>query len=563
MLHFLLAHRGATAESIAIAVVLALGYCLLPRTSRWLYTVERGLGWLACRRGLSIPLVGLLAFGASATLSLLGHMPEPRIHDEFSYLLAADTFAHGRLSNPTHPMWVHFESFHIIHQPTYASKYPPAQGLMLTVGQVIGGHPIVGVWISMGLACAATYWMLLGWLPAWWALLGTLLAILHPGILHWWGWSYWGGTVAMMGGALVFGASRRIVRRPCGRDALLLGVGLAVLANSRPYEGLVVSLPVAVLLLAWMLGKKGPTARVAIERIVLPIFVVIAVTGGAMGFYDWRVTGNALRMPYAVHEETYGVAPVFLWQYPRPVPAYRHTALRDFNIQQFNWYKKQQSISGLLRVSKGKVETLWLFYQGGRLRPLLTIPLVMLLWTVRDRWSRFALVTCGVLFAGLLAETWVWPHYAAPIVALVLVLILQGLRHLRLWRWHRRPVGQLVVGTLVLLVLASFLVGFMRRTREQPAGWAFNRACILAQLKAEKASHLVIMRYGPSHSPHQEWVFNAADIDGSKVVWAREMDRIQNQRLLEYFKDRQVWLIEIDDDRIPPKLVPYPRESRP
>jgi hypothetical protein len=561
MLHLILAYQGVITDTLAIAVVLTIGYCMLPRTSRWLYAVERGLGRLARWRWLSIMLVGLLGLGSSATLSLLGHVPEPQVHDEFSYLLAADTFAHGRLSNPTHPMWVHFESFHIIQQPTYASKYPPAQGLMLALGQVVGGHPIVGVWISMGLACAATYWMLLAWLPGWWAMLGAALAILHPGILHWWGWSYWGGTVAMMGGALVFGASRRIVHRPRGRDALLLGVGLAVLANSRPYEGLVVSLPVAALLLAWMLGKSGPTARVAIERIVLPIFVVIAVTGGAMGFYHWRVTGNALRMPYAVHEETYGVPPVFLWQQPRPMPAYRHTALRDFNIEQFNWYKKQQSISGLLRVSKKKVEELWLFYQGERLRPMLTIPLVMLLWMLKDRWFHFALVTCGVLFAGLLVETHVWPHYAAPVTALVLALILQGTRHLRLWHWRSQPVGQLVVWTLALLAIASFLVGFMQCVRAQPAGREVNRAHILAQLKAEKGRHLVIMRYGPQHSPHNEWVYNAADIDGAQVVWAREMDAVHNRKLLEYFKDRQVWLVE--EDHVPPKLVPYPHELYP
>jgi hypothetical protein len=264
----------------------------------WFRTIERSLGWIGRRRWLAITLIGLLALTGSAILSLIGRVPEPHVTDEFSYLLAADTFAHGRLTNPTHPLWVHFESFHIIHQPTYASKYPPAQGLMLAAGQVLGGHPIVGVWISTALACAAICWMLLAWLPAWWAVLGGLLAALHPLILLHWSQHYWGGTVAVIGGALVFGALRRIIRRPRLRDVLLLGVGLAILANSRPYEGLLISLPAAVLLFAWMVSKNGPALQISISRIMLPIIGVLTITGGAMAFYNWRVTGNALRMPY-------------------------------------------------------------------------------------------------------------------------------------------------------------------------------------------------------------------------------------------------------------------------
>src|SRR4029450_3604568 len=104
---------------------------------------------------------------------------------------------------------------------------------------------------------------------------------------------YWGGAVAAMGGALVFGALRRIVHRPRVRDTLLMGVGFAVLANSRPYEGLLVSLPAGVVLLAWMLGKHGPPVQVSIRRIALPTLIVLVCTAGAMGLYNLRVTGNA------------------------------------------------------------------------------------------------------------------------------------------------------------------------------------------------------------------------------------------------------------------------------
>ncbi len=62
----------------------------------------------------------------------------------------------------------------------------------------------------------------------------------------------------------------------------------------------------------------------------------------------------------------------------------------------------------------------------------------------------------------------------------------------------------------------------------------------------------------PGHNGQEEWVFNAADIDASRVVWAREMTPDQDRPFLEYFHDRQVWLLE--PDRTPPSLAPYALE---
>jgi len=522
---------------------------------------RRLFGRIAARPILSAAVVGVLAFALNAVISLAVRMPEPTITDEFSYLLAADTFAHGRLTNPTHPCWEHFESVHINQIPTYASKYPPAQGMMLSLGQVVFGRPIVGVWISAGLACAALTWMLAGWLPRRWALTGGLIALVHP-LLVTWGQNYWGGLVALAGGSLVLGALRRIAHEPRASYSGVLGIGLAILANSRPFEGALLSLPVAAALCLGLYRRRASLGAMGILRTVLPAACILSLVASWMLYYNWRVTGEPFTMPYQLHERQYGGASLFLFLPPKPIPVYRHKAIEDIQVDfALNEYERQRTPQGLaLGVYRRFTSDLTNKYivNGNSLASMLIFCAVaFLLIGERNRWIRFAILTLLVFTCGLLTATYTWAHYSAPAACLLLLLFLQALRRLGTWGSPGRRGGRTIARAFVILAIAFFAsLTWLTVSSWTKSSFAYRRAEILAELKQSDEKDLVIVRYSPNHNYHQEWVYNEADIDGAPVVWAREMDENRMARLIDYFRDRRIWLLEADKES--PRPVPYP-----
>jgi hypothetical protein len=496
-------------------------------------------------------MAALLSFGGCWLWALVRGIPIPYVHDESSYLLAADTFAHGHVTNPTHPMWAHFETFTELQRPTYMSIYPPAQGAFLALGKVIFGLPIYGVWLSSALMCAAICWMLYAWVSPRWALVGGLVAVLQFGVFTYWNQGYYGGAVAAMGGALVFGALPRIFKTRRIRDALWLGLGCAVMANSRPLEGFLVAIPVGCLVLPWKIRWKEVVLARFIKRVILPLCIVLLITILGIGAYNKRVTGDAGTFPHFLYTDTYSSVPAFIFEPLRPPVHFNNIT---FDRHEENWVKRHYFYK---RTWKGFLDRLqfdnfWLlaFFFGFPLA-MPSLAVFPLFFRCRRKSIRFILAILILIGAGSSTHYLMQVHYMAALTCLAVLMITIGLKWLAGLRLRNQRVGLVLV---IILIIFQFFLNIMltpnlpvvrslaRNLQSSginlPA--SFTREELTEALIKQGGQYLVVVHYPISHNYLFEWVYNEADIDHAPIVWARDLDEGQNKKLLEYFKNRRV-----------------------
>lgn len=476
--------------------------------------------------------------------------PQPYSNDELSYLVAAETFVNGRLTNAPHQLAHHFEcrnSF-LIHRPTYQSKYPPGQGLCLALGWT-AGHAIFGVCGSLALAVGAVAWMLRGWLPSRWAFVGGMLAALHPWMLTWWGHSYWGGAVAMLGGALVFGALPRVLRSYRVGDVIVMAIGISILANSRPFEGVLAIIPASVLLVWKLFQNHSLSLTSRLCRLALPFALIGSITSVGIGYYNYRVTGSAFLMPYRVWHLKYHPGKSFssflIGTLPSDAnegnPTLQNRKERTPSLRRLHQHSSLALALPLERTHhmKRQLLRLWSFY----LRILLLLPFSLLLFRMTGRGSHFAVLTCSVVLGALLAQPRdVFPHYFAPAASLLFLILVNGIRHLRQLRWDGRKSGRFVARGLIVcyaLATAVFIPCWLQ-TRDLHT----ERAEFRQRLESDGDLHLVVVRRDFRYPVQVEWVANRADIDASSVVWALDLGPHRNRELLDYFRGRQLWYVD-------------------
>jgi hypothetical protein len=468
-------------------------------------------------------------------------IPSPDVYDEFGHLLVADTLRHFRLANPPHALPQFFETFFVLQSPSYSSIYPIGQGLALAIGWTLFGTPWAGVLLSTAAFCSLCYWMLRGWTTPSWALVGGVLAVFEFGPLNQWTNSYWGGGYSAAAGCLVFGALPRLRgasgRERRTRDAALLGLGLALHLLSRPYESIFLLLGV----IDYLLPDFKKLARPALVTALLCLPAIAIVLD-----QNKQITGNWTTLPYALSQYQYGVPASFTFQ-PHPVPHRELTREQDLD------YKMQRAFRAR------EIDTLSTYFQRlvYRIRhlrfflyPPLYLALIMFLASIRDYRRGWVAMTLLIFALGTNFYPFFLPQYVAATACLFVLASVEGVRMLSRW-----PAGAAAARALIYLCLAQFVFSYCTYTQRYPD----QRIEINRQLAGMPGKLLVLVRYWPQHIFQDEWVYNAADIDGARVVWARDLGDAEDQKLLHYYPDRTVLLLE--PDAHPPRLAPYHAEA--
>jgi len=506
----------------------------------------------AARTGWCMLLLAVLPVALRLALLWRFPVPTPAFSDDFGYLMLADTIRHFRFANPTHPLHQFFEAIFILQQPAYASSFPMGQGLVLALGWTLFGHPWAGVLLSVAALCALSYWMLRAWTTPAWALLGGLLSVCVFGPLCQWTNLYWGGAVSGVAGCLIFGSLPRLRERWTTREALLLGAGLGLQMLTRPYEFVFIAAAVVLYFrkLEWRsLTRMQLRAAGMAALAFLPAVLLMLVQ-------NRQVTGSFTTLPYEESRYQYAIPAAFTFQ-PNLVPHRPLTDEEDLNYRAQALVHNEAVKLGFTGRFIDRIKFFRFFF----LTPLyLVLPAFLLaLREWRFRWVAAAIL---LLAAGTNFYPYFYPHYIAAVSCLLLLIAVTAL--------HRLARFPAVTNTILAVCAFQFagwygvyLLGNDRMLLDlaRYQTWNFinygdseGRIAINKRLAAAPGKQLVFVRYSWQHMFH-EWIEDFADPDSARVVWAADLGKNENQKLLDYYPDRKPWLVE--PDARPPLLMPY------
>jgi hypothetical protein len=300
--------------------------------------------------------------------------------------------------------------------------------------------------------------------------------------------------------------------------------------------------------------------------VIVATFLIAAA--GLTLLQNKRVTGNWTTLPYRLSQYQYGVPAALTFQ-SSPVPHRELTPQQQLEYQAQLAFRNSNSetVASYLQRLEYRVR----YYRFFFVAPLY-LELLAFAFAFRSPHWMWVLATMILFGLGTNFYPLFQVHYIAVLTCLFLLIAVAGLRQLSRWR-----TGRQIAALIVFFCAAHFMFWYtlhlfdnstqslaMRRYEAWNGinhGNPERRILVDRQLEKTPGQLLVFVRYAPQHIFQEEWVYNAADIDAARIVWARDRGPAENEELRRYYPRRVAWLL--DPDAQPPKLSPYQPEPPP
>ncbi len=538
----------------AAAFVLLAAAVVVLRPPIWSGAGSRVLDarWMPALLGLVSALVVLWVWGSLAE--------PPSNHDEASYLLQANLFAHGRWAWPSPPFPRFFEQFHVLLTPAVASKYMPGHALLLSAGALMGLPGLVPILLT--LATGALLYSLARRLAGGWvALLAWILWSTAPGNLEWRS-SYLSETTTGALWLLGWWALWRWSETERIADLLIVAACVGWGAITRPLTGLAFALPVAAFVL-WRAGARRLWKQVALSACLGTGLLGLIPLWSAATTGDWRNTPLLLYtkqyMPYDV--------PGFGPGSPRPLRALSPEL--DRLNRRMEKTRDQHSIGTLPSVAAERLRSIADKTFGER-RGFLLLFALLGAFTLPVPW-RFAFATAVLLFAAYLTY-WTSGSWGVYYIEAYPVLFLAAAAGL--WRfagsmapalvrrrparsWHMEGLQAVLAAAAAVFLIATtpeyLRVASDRRQWSVAAKAAFSAA--IAAIPERQA--VVFVRYTPTHDGNRSFVENEGDFAAARL-WVAHDRGAENRELLDAGPERTPYLYDEAHDVLVRLSAPAP-----
>ena len=328
---------------------------------------------------------------------------------------------------------------------------------------------------------------------------------------------------------------------------------------TRQYESIFLFASVA---LYFAPALRRPEVLRGVARPALVASALVILAGGVTLLQNRRVTGSWTVLPEMLSQDQYGV-PASLTFQADPVPHRELTPQQELEYKaQLTFRSGEETLQSYFTRLAYRVR----YYRFFFLAPLY-VALPFFFGALREFRYLWVVVTLLLFALGVNFFPAFQFHYVAAVTCLFMLASVTGLRRLS-------RVSADAARVTVFLCAAHFCFWYglhffddaevsmsMRRYETWDAINHKNperRIEVNRQLAQASGKQLVFVRYWQQHVFQDEWVYNEADIDRARTVWARDLGAADNEQLRRYYPDRTAWLLE--PDARPPKLSPYKAE---